>query len=144
MDELSKGDRILASDAERARVAAWLGIAFEEGRLQLAEYDRRVEAAYAAVTRGDLAELTDDLPRPPTDLLKQRLPPDQLPPPPVPERQSARGVHWAVGVALIAGALCAARSGTVTPMLLMVGVLLLAGLSRWIMDDPFGRGGPRD
>lgn len=53
---------ILASDAERERVAAELGAAVGEGRLTLAEYSDRVGRAHAARTRGDLVPLTADLP----------------------------------------------------------------------------------
>jgi uncharacterized protein DUF1707 len=55
---------IRASDAEREVVVRWLAHAFQEGRLDLAEYDERVQRAYAAKTHGDLEPLTDDLPRP--------------------------------------------------------------------------------
>ena len=50
------------SDAERERVAQRLRLAAGEGRLTLEELDERVEAAYAARTGSDLAELTADLP----------------------------------------------------------------------------------
>jgi hypothetical protein len=36
--------------------------ALEHGRLSLAEYDERVAATWSAVSREDLAALTDDLP----------------------------------------------------------------------------------
>lgn len=51
-----------ASDADRDQVAQRLRVAFDEGRLGLAEYDERVRDAYAAVTRADLVPLTADLP----------------------------------------------------------------------------------
>lgn len=52
-----------ASDTERERVATRLRRAFGEGRLTAAEFEERTAAAYAARTRGDLADLTTDLPR---------------------------------------------------------------------------------
>ena len=39
-----------------------LSRALAQGRLTAAEYDERVTAAYAAVTREELARLTRDLP----------------------------------------------------------------------------------
>jgi hypothetical protein len=53
-----------ASDADREAVAERLRHAVTEGRLDLAEYDERLQAAYAAVTLGDLSPLTRDLPEP--------------------------------------------------------------------------------
>ncbi len=51
-----------AGDSDRDRVAAVLASAFAEGRLTRDEYDTRLAAAHAAVTFGDLAPLTADLP----------------------------------------------------------------------------------
>jgi len=51
-----------ASDADRDRAAAMLAGALATGRLTTAEHADRLEAAYAAVTLGDLARLTRDLP----------------------------------------------------------------------------------
>ena len=53
-----------AADADRAAVVARLDESLAEGRLGLAEYEERSARAHAAVTYGDLAELTADLPRP--------------------------------------------------------------------------------
>ncbi len=53
-----------ASDADREAVAERLRAAVDEGRLTITEYDDRVRGAYAAVTLGDLAGLTGDLPAP--------------------------------------------------------------------------------
>ncbi|QTD98795.1 hypothetical protein S1361_15685 [Streptomyces cyanogenus] len=51
-----------ASDADRERVAEVLRDALAEGRLDMAEFDERLEAAYTARTYGELAPLTRDLP----------------------------------------------------------------------------------
>ena len=56
---------IRASDAERATVAETLGRHLSAGRLTVAEYDERLERAYAARTVGELAPLTADLPEQP-------------------------------------------------------------------------------
>ncbi|MEZ0075242.1 hypothetical protein ABH927_004612 [Planotetraspora sp. GP83] len=52
-----------ASDADRDRVAAILGEALATGRLTSTEHADRLDAAYAAVTMGDLVPLTRDLPQ---------------------------------------------------------------------------------
>jgi hypothetical protein len=51
-----------ASDAERPAVARRLERAFRDGRLTVVEFDERTRAAYAARTRRELADLTEDLP----------------------------------------------------------------------------------
>ncbi|GGM80312.1 hypothetical protein GCM10010106_28680 [Thermopolyspora flexuosa] len=51
-----------ASDADRDRVAAILGEALATGRLTSIEHADRLEAAYSAVTLGDLLPLVEDLP----------------------------------------------------------------------------------
>ncbi|PKW13679.1 cell wall-active antibiotic response 4TMS protein YvqF [Saccharopolyspora spinosa] len=74
------GDRsIRASDAERTEIARRLTDAVGDGRLTLAEFTERVDAAYQSVTRGELDALVTDLPatasdRPvePTDGTKRR------------------------------------------------------------------------
>ncbi|MBN1093300.1 DUF1707 domain-containing protein [Blastococcus sp. TML/M2B] len=53
---------VRAGDADRQAAADRLRAAHDEGRLDLDEYDRRLAAAYAAVTYGDLARLFTDLP----------------------------------------------------------------------------------
>jgi DUF1707 SHOCT-like domain len=59
----SSGDgRLRAGNADRERVVAQLNAAFAEGRLDVAELDERVAAAYAAKTLGELVPLTADLP----------------------------------------------------------------------------------
>ncbi len=51
------------SDVERAAVVRRLERALRDGRISVAEFDDRTQAAYAARTRGDLETLTEDLPR---------------------------------------------------------------------------------
>ena len=53
---------VRASDAERERTAGRLRRAATEGRLSVEELDERSARAYAARTRGELAELLADLP----------------------------------------------------------------------------------
>ncbi|MFE4859385.1 DUF1707 domain-containing protein [Streptomyces sp. NPDC056670] len=53
-----------ASDAERERVAESLRDAVAEGRLDMEEFEQRLEAAYTARTHGELEPLVRDLPAP--------------------------------------------------------------------------------
>ncbi len=52
------------SDSERQAAVDRLRVAHDEGRLDLDEYDRRLAAAYASKTYGDLDQLFLDLPAP--------------------------------------------------------------------------------
>lgn len=52
------------SQQERDDVAALLGLAFAEGRLDLREFEERITAAFAARTAADLGRLLVDLPPP--------------------------------------------------------------------------------
>jgi hypothetical protein len=58
----NESSALLASDAERERVANLLGEAAGEGRLTLAEFSDRAGRAYASRTRGELEPLLADLP----------------------------------------------------------------------------------
>ncbi|MFG2679075.1 DUF1707 domain-containing protein [Streptomyces sp. NPDC048392] len=51
-----------ASDADRERVAEVLRDALAEGRLDMAEFEERLDATYGARTYGELAPITRDLP----------------------------------------------------------------------------------
>jgi hypothetical protein len=53
---------IRASDGDREAVAARLNEAVGDGRLTLGEFSQRLDRAYAARIRGELAPLTADLP----------------------------------------------------------------------------------
>ena len=52
-----------ASDADRERIAERLRTSHTEGRLDMAEFQQRLERCYEAKTLGELAELVRDLPR---------------------------------------------------------------------------------
>ncbi|PRY20346.1 DUF1707 SHOCT-like domain-containing protein [Pseudosporangium ferrugineum] len=51
-----------AGDAERQAVADTLKVALDEGRLELHEYDERLQRAYAARTYGELDGLPGTIP----------------------------------------------------------------------------------
>lgn len=53
---------VRASDAERELTVEKLQRSMGQGRLSTDEFDERVAAAYAARTRGELTDLTRDLP----------------------------------------------------------------------------------
>jgi hypothetical protein len=59
---MTHAPELRAADADRQAAADRLRAAHDEGRLDLAEYDRRLAEAYAAVTYGDLDRLFADLP----------------------------------------------------------------------------------
>lgn len=89
-------ERMRAADADRERVAEQLRRAHAEGRLDLVEYDERVQAAWAARTYGDLAAMTADLPelRPAPAVAKTRPEPGPGIDADVSDRRGAVGV-WA-------------------------------------------------
>ncbi|MFE9998358.1 DUF1707 SHOCT-like domain-containing protein [Streptomyces avermitilis] len=68
-----------ASDADRERVAEQLRDAVAEGRLDMEEFEERLEATYKARTYGELTPITRDLPAagvgaPPVSMVKQTAP----------------------------------------------------------------------
>ncbi|MFJ2832117.1 DUF1707 domain-containing protein [Streptomyces sp. NPDC087263] len=58
------GPELRASDADRERVTEVLRDALAEGRLDMEEFEERLEATYKARTYGELAPITRDLPAP--------------------------------------------------------------------------------
>jgi len=55
-------EQMRAADADRQQIAEQLRAALEEGRLDLSEYDERLQEAYTAKTYADLDRLLADLP----------------------------------------------------------------------------------
>jgi Domain of unknown function (DUF1707) len=53
---------VRAGDRERATTADQLGLALTQGYLDMAEYEQRVAAAFAAPSSNELRQLLDDLP----------------------------------------------------------------------------------
>lgn len=51
-----------AGDRERAKTATDLGLALSQGYLDMTDYERRVQSAFAAGTHDELRALTTDLP----------------------------------------------------------------------------------
>lgn len=65
-------DEVRVGNAERDAAATRLGTHLTAGRLEWDEYDQRLQAAYAAKTRGDLAKLFTDLPEEEMQAARQR------------------------------------------------------------------------
>ncbi|GIJ39238.1 hypothetical protein Vwe01_25630 [Micromonospora andamanensis] len=61
---MDERDAMRAADSDRQAVAERLRSALEEGRLDLHEYDERLQRAYAARTYAELDALLSDLPAP--------------------------------------------------------------------------------
>ncbi|GAA4571381.1 DUF1707 domain-containing protein [Micromonospora coerulea] len=57
-------DGMRAADADRQETADRLRAALDEGRIDLYEYDERLQRAYGAKTYGELGEVLADLPGP--------------------------------------------------------------------------------
>ncbi|KAF4408830.1 DUF1707 SHOCT-like domain-containing protein [Streptomyces lycii] len=66
-----------ASDADRERVVEVLREALAEGRLDMDEFDQRLDAAYTSRTYGELEPLTRDLPVPGGPPVAPPLPADR-------------------------------------------------------------------
>nr|WP_067359630.1 DUF1707 domain-containing protein [Micromonospora rosaria] len=72
-------DGMRAADADREVVAGRLRVALDEGRLDLHEYDERLQRAYTAKTYGDLDAVVADLPAPATGGTGVAVPPPAQP-----------------------------------------------------------------
>jgi hypothetical protein len=94
VDDQPSPDRMRAADSDRERVAERLRSAHDEGRLTLAEYDERVQQAWAARTYGELAALTADLPQ----IRVRPAPAPRSVEGPLGCRHRHRGGRWAVAV----------------------------------------------
>ncbi|HZN70288.1 MAG TPA: DUF1707 domain-containing protein [Micromonosporaceae bacterium] len=138
------GEHVLASDAERTRVAVWLGIAFEEGRLDLAEFDRRTRCVWAAHTQSELAVLTRDLPSVPESDLAGRL----KPAPPRDRERLRKPPNRAAAAAFVAGLVLGgflvSYSGSIWPIVLLLLAVGAVGGLGWVFWDPYGHRGRRD
>jgi hypothetical protein len=92
-------EQMRAGDGDRERVAGQLKRALDEGRLDLSEYDERLQKTYSARTYGDLNGLLDDIPGaiPPQH---SQVNPYSAPPTPAsspsaaPEEQKSHPLAW--------------------------------------------------
>src|SRR5690348_7530358 len=87
-----------AGDDDRAGVADELRVALDQGRLELHEYDDRLQRAYVAKTYAELDELVHDLPTTPPG----HLPAPQVRPAAPPHRPGSGAASWQRIAVLIA------------------------------------------
>jgi hypothetical protein len=99
------------SDAERHEVAERLSRHFADGRLDQSEFDLRLGRATAAVTRGDLDGLFDDLPPLPDETARPR--------------RRGRMIPLVLAIVLVSLAIESALSFARIPWLLVFVVALL-------------------
>jgi hypothetical protein len=85
-----------AGDSDRKAVADQLKTALDEGRLDLSEYDERLQQTYAAKTFADLDGLLDDLPGtvPPRQSQVQPATPAGAPAPAPAHSVAAQWARW--------------------------------------------------
>ena len=113
------------SDRDRQEAANRLKHAHDEGRLDFAEYDRRLEKAYSAVVYGDLDQLFSDLPATQAPPLVVRPEPK----PPVPTREPD------------ALASAFARLPTALKVLWTIWASVMAiNVTVWVLVGPVGNG----
>jgi hypothetical protein len=90
-----------AGDTDRQKVADQLKAALDEGRLDLSEYDERIQKAYGARTYGDLDGLLEDLPGTVPVQKSQIQPTAKAPVEPQCGRERKSGVQPAIGLFLL-------------------------------------------
>jgi hypothetical protein len=132
-----------AGDSDRKAVADQLKLALDEGRLDLSEYDERLQKTYGAKTFADLDGLLDDLPGtvPPQ---QSRVQPAADPVGPVPSRSTGNQVVRWVGpyggvilVCVVIWAITSASAGHPTyfwPVWMLIP-LVLGVFSQWFSHN---------
>jgi hypothetical protein len=115
-----------AGDAERERTAVALREHAAHGRLDVDELDTRLQAAYGARTRGELAELVHDLPDLP-DRPASASPPARVPSAGALELKR-RVVSAVVIVVFLIGIWAASGGGYFWPVWPALGLALAVGL----------------
>jgi hypothetical protein len=130
------GPHLRAADADREQIADQLRTSHSEGRIDLSEFQQRLERCYDAKTFGDLGALVSDLP-------------SDEPAAPVPARRGGRRPHFLLPLIAVLFVLMAASGawhhGHHPPFFLIFPVIFLiwrvASLrrARWSTGP---RGGP--
>ena len=140
-------DEMRAGDTDRKAVADQLKDALDEGRLDLSEYDERLQRTYAAKTFGDLHGLLDDLPGT-VPAASSQVQPATPPASPAAAAEAMRGrdvARWAgpyggvVGVCVLIWAITSVAAGHLTyfwPVWMLIP-LVLGTVGQW-----FGHRGP--
>jgi hypothetical protein len=136
-------DEMRAGDADRKAVADQLKAALDEGRLDLSEYDERIQRAYGAKTFGDLNGLLDDLPGT-VPVARSQIQPATAPAAPVPQGVTGGQVARWVGpyggvfvVCVLIWAITSAAAGELTyfwPVWLLIP-LVFGVFGQWFGHD---------
>jgi hypothetical protein len=121
-------DEVRVGNAERDAAATRLGTHLTAGRLEWDEYDQRLQAAYAAKTRGDLAKLFLDLPEEELRQSSRRRSAPRRDRPPV----------LAVLIAVAMGLWLLAKAGALLTFLVVF--ILIRVVGGVLMSGPHGRG----
>ncbi|WP_240669890.1 DUF1707 SHOCT-like domain-containing protein [Actinoplanes solisilvae] len=137
---------VRAGDADRKAVADQLKTALDEGRLDLHEYDERLQRAYAAKTYADLDGLLDDLPGT-IPVQRSQVQPATAPPPPTAAAGSdprrANDMQWVgpyAGVVLVCTLIWLVTSIASGELLYFWPVWMLIPLILGFFGRRFGRG----
>jgi hypothetical protein len=137
-------DEMRAGDGDRKAVADQLKAALEEGRLDLSEYDERLQKTYGAKTYGDLQGLLTDLPNtvPPAHSQVQgyQAPPapSATPQGPAGGRQVAAWVGPYAGVIVVCSVIWAITSASAGHLLYYWPVWMLIPLVLGVTGQYFG------
>jgi Domain of unknown function (DUF1707) len=133
-----------AGDGDRKAVADQLKSALDEGRLDLSEYDERLQKTYGAKTFGDLQGLLTDLPNtvPPAHSQVQSYQAQSAPTAPPPDRAGGRQVAaWVgpyAGVIVICTIIWAITSASAGHLTYYWPVWMLIPLVFGVMGQAFG------
>ena len=140
-----------AGDGDRKAVAEQLKSALDEGRLDLGEYDERLQRAYAAKTYADLDGLLTDLPGTRPVQHSQVQPATSVAPaagPSAQERSEGRQIaQWAgpyAGVILVCSLIWLVTSLSAGHLTYFWPVWMLIPLILGVFGQWFGDGGRRD
>jgi hypothetical protein len=144
-------EEMRAGDSDRKAVADQLKAALDEGRLDLSEYDERVQRTYGAKTYADLDGLLDDLPGTVPVQHSQVQPAASAPPVGAPA-QATRPVgrqiaHWVgpyAGVILVCTLIWLITSVSAGHVTYFWPVWMLIPLILGVFGQWFGDGGRRD
>lgn len=133
-----------AGDADRKVVAEQLKTALDEGRLDLHEYDERLQRTYAAKTYADLDGLLDDLPGT-IPVQQSQVQPAAAPPPPVgasapPRSNDTQWVGPYAGVVVVCTLIWLITSIVSRELLYFWPVWMLIPLILGFFGRRFGRG----
>jgi hypothetical protein len=136
--------RMRASDADRQEVIGRLRTALDEGRLRMDEYLERMGLASEAVTYGDLAPLTTDLPESGPVARRDPAAPPQAQSPPRPPAPSPGGAVSRPGFAGLPTPLKVLWTiwGAVVAVNLVVWVLVSATTTQLLYPWPLWVAGP--